>query len=152
MPLVRVDIAVPRGEPEQALRSIFDFECWPELSESVLSVRGDEETTFWEVAFREGVLKWSQRDRLDADAGVGRFDLIEGDPLAFSGTWRVAPNGDGCTLTFDAEFDLGMPSLGHVLDPMAVEALEDAVASVARGLFGDTVEIEFGSPTTEGAA
>jgi len=43
-----------------------------------------------------------------------------------------------------AEFDLGMPSLGHVLDPIAIEALEDAVADVARGLFGADVELAFG--------
>jgi hypothetical protein len=134
-----------------------DFERWPEMSDSVLSVRVEEDaggatsTSWWEVTFREGILKWSQRDEAALDAGVVRFALIEGDPLTFHGTWRVDQLGDDCTLTLDAEFDLGMPSLGHVLDPMAVEALEDAVASVSRGLFGDEVEIEFGSPTTEGA-
>jgi hypothetical protein len=97
-------------------------------------------------------MKWSERDRLDIDALVHSFELIEGDPLVFRGTWRAEADGERCRLTHEAEFDLGMPSLGHVLDPMAVEALEDALASVARGLFGDAVEVDFASTPMEGAA
>jgi hypothetical protein len=156
MPQVSVRTRVPGGDRRDVLARTVDFARWPEMSDSVLSVRverdgGSTSTSWWEVTFREGILKWSQRDEADLDAGVVKFDLIEGDPLTFRGTWRADALGDDCALTLDAEFDLGMPSLGHVLDPMAVEALEDAVASVSRGLFGDEVDIEFGSPTTEGA-
>lgn len=155
MPFVRVETRVPGIDPQTVLVRATDFERWPDLSDAIQSVVVEDSTSWWEVAFREGILKWSQRDEADLDAGVSKFELIEGDPLVFHGTWKAEARGDGSVLTLEADFDLGMPSLGHVLDPMAVEALEDAVASVSRGLFGDEVEIEFGAtgtPTTEGAA
>lgn len=37
-----------------------------------------------------------------------------------------------------------MPSLDHVLDPMAIEALEDAVADVVHHLFGERVTVTYG--------
>ena len=80
---------------------------------------------------------------------MSSFDLVERDPHVFTGTWTVEARGSDCVLTMDAEFDLGMPSLSHLLDPIAIEAVEDAVGSVLRGLFGESVEVEYGG---EGAA
>ncbi|MDP8942517.1 MAG: SRPBCC family protein [Actinomycetota bacterium] len=149
MALVRVRTAVPESDCTAALRLVTDYRRWPEAADSVRSVVVEEQgdgssISFWEVTFRGGVMKWSERDRIDADANVQTFELIEGDPHAFSGTWRAAPLDQGCLLTMDAEFDLGMPSVSHVIDPIAIEALEDAIGSVVRGLFGEDVEISFG--------
>jgi ribosome-associated toxin RatA of RatAB toxin-antitoxin module len=136
------------SDPESVLRLVTDFGRWPAASESVRSVevvaqKDGSEVSEWEVTFREGLLRWTERDWIDAAANRARFDLIEGDPHRFSGTWDVLPEADGSTLTFDAEFDLGMPSLAHVLDPIAVEAVEDAIESVLRGLYGDDIDLKF---------
>lgn len=149
MPAVRVRVRVEGGEPAKALGEVTAFRRWPELSDAVESVRieadGDAASrSHWEVHFREGLLKWSQRDRVDLERGICTFDLIEGDPLVFNGSWTAEAAGGGCVLEMDAEFDLGMPSLSHVLDPMAVEALEDTVESVIRGLYGDGAEVVVG--------
>jgi hypothetical protein len=133
---------------EDALRAVVDFARWPAMSEAVRSVAvepgGDgESTSRWEVSFRDGLMRWSQRDVLDAQRGVAEFRLLGGDPVAWEGRWTAVPRGDGCVLTLAAEFDLGMPSLEHVLDPLALEALEDAVASVLVHLFGEDTEVEF---------
>ena len=154
MPDVNIRAQVPGREPGEVLAAATDFGTWPEMSDAVVSVRVEPEdtgsTSSWEVIFREGILKWSQRDQAQADDRV-RFELIEGDPLVWHGAWSAEATGDGTEVKLDAEFDLGMPSLSHVLDPMGVEAIEDAVQSVLRGLFGDDVQVEFGR-TTEGAA
>ena len=154
MPDVNIRAVVRGREPDEVLAAATDFAKWPEMSDAVVSVRVDpgegESTSYWEVLFREGILKWSQRDQDVADTRRA-FELIEGDPLVWHGAWSAEASGGDTHVRLDAEFDLGMPSLSHVLDPMGVEAIEDAVQSVMRGLFGDDVEVEFGR-TTEGAA
>lgn len=148
MPRVWVRSHLSERDPEAVLRHVTDFERWPEASASVRSVEVEmqpdgSQVTAWEVMFREGRLRWTERDWLDLDRNRACFELIEGDPHLFEGVWQVEVTDDGSTLTFDAEFDLGMPSLGHVLDPIAVEAVEDAIESVLRGLYGEGFEIEF---------
>jgi hypothetical protein len=130
------------------LRCVSDFKRWPLASELVRRVEVEpapdgSEISRWEVSFRQGLLRWSERDWLELDSNRARFELIEGDPHRFDGSWQVDVEEAGSTLTFDADFDLGMPSLAHVLDPIAVEAIEEAVESVLRGLYGDSLEMSF---------
>jgi ribosome-associated toxin RatA of RatAB toxin-antitoxin module len=135
-------------DPEIVLRLVTDFDQWPRASDLVCAVEVERrpdgtEISTWEVVFGHGLLRWSERDWLELEENRARFELIAGDPHHFDGLWHVAPTAAGSTITFDAEFDLGMPSLAHVLDPIAVEAVEEAVESVLRGLFGDALELEF---------
>jgi len=140
-------------DAREALRRATDYRRWPAASEAVRSVQVDElgdgvAVSVWEVTFRGGLMRWSERDVLDADALEQRFTLIEGDPHDFSGAWSATPRADGCTLQVRGEFDLGMPSLRHVLDPIAIEALEEAIADVLHALFGGAVRLEPAEPVT----
>jgi len=149
MALVRVRSIVPEPDVAAALRRVTDYRLWPGAAESVRSVtvtEQDDGTSIsdWEVAFRGGLMRWTERDRLDSAAGVQSFELIAGDPHAFSGAWTAQAHAGGTLLDLAAEFDLGMPSVGHVIDPIAIEALEDAIAAVLAGLFGADVPIRFG--------
>jgi ribosome-associated toxin RatA of RatAB toxin-antitoxin module len=155
VPRVWMQARLSERDPESVLRLVTDFERWPAASDSVRSVEVERqadgsEISQWEVVFREGLLRWSERDWIDVGANRAVFELIEGDPHLFNGVWLVEPDDAGSTLTFDAEFDLGMPSLAHVLDPIAVEAVEDAIESVLRGLYGATLALKFTdeAPTT----
>lgn len=148
MPRVWVRCHLSERDPEKLLRHATDFARWPEASDSVNWVTVEKQPdgtdiSNWEVTFRQGLLRWSERDWLELDKNSAFFELIEGDPHRFDGLWHVEVGEQGSKLTFDAEFDLGMPSLAHVLDPIAVEAVEDAIESVMRGLYGDDFEIEF---------
>lgn len=163
MPHIRVQALVSQVDPREGLRLVTDYGGWAEASETVRSVLVEQQedgtqVSFWEVVFRGGSMKWSERDRLDLDAGRQTFALIEGDPQTFAGGWTAEPCAEGCVLTMNADFDLGMPSLSHVLDPLAVEALEDAIADVLGSLFGAETPLAFGeagatglqAPTREG--
>jgi Polyketide cyclase / dehydrase and lipid transport len=152
--MARVLVQVSTEEPDcrVALGRVANYRNWPAASETIRSVEVQEDgegssISTWEVVFRGGLMKWSERDRLDLDGLEHSFELIEGDPHGFAGTWRAEPTERGCLLTMDALFDLGMPSLSHVLDPIAVEALEDAVADVVQSLFGSSVGVAFGAAT-----
>jgi len=139
---MRLTAVVDGVDARTALLRVTDYRRWPEASEAVRSVAvepigPDTAVSTWEVSFRGGLMRWSERDELHADALEQRFTLVEGDPQDFSGAWTAAARTGGCTLKLEGEFDLGMPSLRHVLDPIAIEALEDAITDVLLALFGE---------------
>jgi ribosome-associated toxin RatA of RatAB toxin-antitoxin module len=148
VPRVWISSRLAERDPATVLRLVTDFEQWPRASDLVCAVEVERqpdgtEISTWEVVFGHGLLRWSERDWLELEENRARFELIEGDPHHFDGVWHVALADAGSIVTFDADFDLGMPSLAHVLDPIAVQAVEEAVESVLRGLFGDSLEIQF---------
>jgi hypothetical protein len=96
----------------------------------------------WEVNFHDGILRWTERDVLDVARRSITFEQVKGDMHAFEGSWIVSEDGGKVTLEFRAAFDLGMPSIADVLDPIAVEALEATIGKLMIGLFGATTEIE----------
>jgi ribosome-associated toxin RatA of RatAB toxin-antitoxin module len=147
MGAIRIRATVDGLDAGTALRLVTDYRRWPAASEAIRSVRVDEDAdgssvSSWEVAFRGGLMRWTERDVSDHAALAHRFTLIEGDPHDFDGTWTAQPRGEGCLLEMLGEFDLGMPSLRHVLDPIAIEALEDAIADVLHALFGSRLRLE----------
>jgi hypothetical protein len=151
MAAIHVHCTVRDAEARESLRLMTDYPRWAEASDAidrVVVTPSDDgsSTSFWEVTFRGGLMKWSERDSCDLDKLVHEFDLIEGDPHAFSGTWTATEVDGGCELRMTATFDLGMPSLSHVLDPIAVEALEDAVVDAVHHLFGDRATVAYGEP------
>ncbi|HEX8067908.1 MAG TPA: SRPBCC family protein [Thermoleophilaceae bacterium] len=114
---------------------IEDFESYPHITDAVRSVRvtrdgSDTLTSHWEVNFRNGILKWQEEDRVDRDARRIRFDQVAGDLAAFSGEWAVDERDGGAVVRFTGEFDLGIPSLAPMLDPVAERALGDNVAEL----------------------
>lgn len=111
-------------------------EDYPKYTPSVLGVESQAEgTSDWTVRFRTGVLKWTERDiQLQEDLTIN-FEQITGDFDAFSGSWRVIPSGGGGSeVEFRAEFDLGMPSLAEMLNPVASDALAKNVEQIIAGL------------------
>ena len=55
---------------------------------------------------------------------------------SFRGVWRVAATEAGTEIEFTAEFDLGMPTLADILDPVAESALRDNIIVTLAGLLG----------------
>lgn len=84
----------------------------------------------WEVNFRNGILKWQEIDRIDPEARTMTFTQVEGDLAAFDGEWRVEEEDDAVVIRFRAEFDLGIPSLATMLDPVAERALRSNISEL----------------------
>jgi len=147
MPSFRIAAVVEGVEAREALRRVADYRRWPAASAAVRSVEVEEaddgsSTSTWEVTFRGGLMRWTERDWLDLDGLTHRFALLEGDPHDFEGAWTAEPHAGGCRLELLADFDLGMPSLRHVLDPIAIEALEEAIEDVLHVLFEGRIRVE----------
>ncbi|MFD4183753.1 type II toxin-antitoxin system RatA family toxin [Rhodococcus sp. NPDC058514] len=130
MPVINIEREAGNITAGELFSKIVDFESYPRIAESVLEVAildrdGDTCTTRWDVAFRGGVLRWTESDVIDTENLAFTFEQIEGDLEMFRGSWTVhdVPEG-GARIVFEAKFDLGMPSLAPMLDPIALQELQ----------------------------
>ncbi len=144
MPEVAVTAAVPGAPADEVFAAVADFASYAEHTDTVREVvvtpltDGGVESA-WEVNFRNGVLAWTERDVVDPGRRRIDFEQVDGDFVLFTGTWAVEPDGDGSVVRFTASFDLGMPSLAPMIDPIAERALVDNVRAILAGLLGPAV-------------
>lgn len=141
---VRLEALVPRTDAGTVFERISDFPRYTDYTDAVREVGvdrigGNLMTSTWSVNFRNGVLCWSERDHIDADGLHITFEQIDGDFDRFEGGWRVAQTGDDVTVVFIAEFDLGMPSLAAIIDPIAERTLRENTEAILRGLLGEHI-------------
>lgn len=151
---VRLETLVPQADARTVFDRVSDFPRYADYTDAVREIRIDRSadglvSSTWSVNFRNGVLCWSERDQIDADRLHMAFEQIDGDFDRFAGTWQLAQTGDDTTVVFTAEFDLGMPSLAALIDPIAERALLDNMAAILRGLLGE--QIVFRTESAESA-
>lgn len=131
--------------PAKVLETVVRFERYPELAPHVQSVDVHETlpaetgSSSWELHFRSGLLRWTERERFLLDELRIEFAQETGDFDAFSGGWEFRADGDGCVLRFFCDFDFGIPSLAGILDPIADRVIRETVAWAIVGLFADVV-------------
>ena len=126
---------------------ISDFARYPEFTDTVVSVEvgsADDHAVVstWTVKFRRGLMCWTEHDTFDRDAGTIEFQQLSGDFASFRGVWRIAATEAGTEIEFTAEFDLGMPTLADILDPVAESALRDNIIVTLAGLLGAVGPVE----------
>lgn len=139
MPRVALDIACPQADADEVFALFSDLPTHAARAASVRHVvaLADEDgrrVSEWEVAFRNGILRWSEWDELDAARMTMSFTQRDGDPSHFEGSWTVRADGDGCVVLFRAEFDLGVATFAEVLDPIAEQALRDNILDLVDTL------------------
>jgi ribosome-associated toxin RatA of RatAB toxin-antitoxin module len=127
---VHVAVDIDGVSDDEAFDLLSDFGSYPRATDVVRAVTlardGEQVTSTWEVNFRKGILKWVEQDTFDRPNRRITFVQTEGDLKSFAGSWHVLPRpGDGVTVTFKAEFDLGMASIATIVDPIAERALID---------------------------
>jgi hypothetical protein len=66
----------------------------------------------------------------------------------------MSADGGGTLVRFDAEFDLGIPTLAAILEPVAEAALRGNILKILAGLLGEAQEIvvDAADPQVAGAA
>ncbi len=141
MRTVRLRLHVPGKTASDVYETLADFERYPELSDAVRSVAVTEVSenftvSHWEVAFRAGLLCWTEEDTFDPGALSITFCQVEGDAAVFDGSWECVDAGHGSEIVFAARLDMGIPSLADALEPIAVRTLIDNIVSIVRGLVG----------------
>jgi ribosome-associated toxin RatA of RatAB toxin-antitoxin module len=116
-----------------------DFPRYPEFCRAVRSVKvmtaeDGRAISAWEVSFRSGVLRWTEENEFSADQHTVRFRQIEGDVEYFAGEWSVSQHSQECVVRFVCDFDMGIPGLNDILEPIAELALRDHARSILTGL------------------
>jgi ribosome-associated toxin RatA of RatAB toxin-antitoxin module len=137
----------PGWRAPDAYRVISDFGRYAALTDAVVGVAiddlgGGRTGATWEVRFRRGILRWSEEDRFDQERCRVDFTLIEGDVEELEGCWEVSDDGDGCRLRFVAHFDMGIPTISHIVEPLAEETLAENMVVIVRKLIGGAEILE----------
>jgi len=141
MRTVRLRLHVPHKSASDSYATLADFERYPELSDAVKSVAvtrvsDDLAVSHWEVAFRAGLLRWTEEDTFDPSALSITFRQLEGDIALFDGSWECVDVARGSEVVFSARLDMGIPSLADALEPIAARTLIENIVSIVRGLLG----------------
>jgi ribosome-associated toxin RatA of RatAB toxin-antitoxin module len=145
MPEITIDVRT-RHDAAYAYERIRDFARYPELTDAVVAVdvqpadAAGGVVSEWTVRFRNGLLCWTERDEFDTAALAISFVQLSGDFATFRGRWQVTADGDGAAVRFTAEFDLGIPTLAALIDPVAEATLRSNILLILRGLLGDVSE------------
>jgi ribosome-associated toxin RatA of RatAB toxin-antitoxin module len=132
---------LPSTDPAAVFGTLTAFERYPRHATTVRSVVVSPDTdgrtvSDWEVDFRGGILRWVEEDVFDAERLRIEFNQITGDIDVFTGYWQVAAGPEGCTVEFGCWFDLGIPTMDDILDPIAEDAINENIAAIMEGLFG----------------
>ncbi|MFD9466937.1 type II toxin-antitoxin system RatA family toxin [Streptomyces sp. NPDC060027] len=157
MPEVSLDALVPNATAAEVFNRLRDFASYPQYTDAVREVTvtykgGDTLDSDWSVNFRNGILCWSERDLIDAEKLAIEFTQTEGDFDQFDGSWRVYSHDGTVTVRFTAAFDLGMPSLAALINPIACQALIEAISLILRGLLGERITLTASEPVPVGAS
>jgi ribosome-associated toxin RatA of RatAB toxin-antitoxin module len=134
---------------------VSDFARYPEYSLTVRSVKLTKTPdgrfiSDWEVNFREGILRWKEEDTFLDDELIIRFRQIEGDVDYFVGEWSVIEDQGGCIVRFASDFDMGIPGLNEMLEPIAEQALRDNIRSIVAGLIPSAAFVPAGAGVAAG--
>jgi ribosome-associated toxin RatA of RatAB toxin-antitoxin module len=138
---VTVEATVPDADAAEVFARLQDFSSYPLYTDAVREVviEGTDEsgtTSDWAVNFRGGILRWRERDVIDPVARTIDYEQVEGDFERFEGDWRVTSEGDAVRVVFTARFDLGIPTLAPIIDPIAERALRENIQTILLGLLG----------------
>ncbi len=137
----------PSFSAARAYEALRDLNSYMEHSPAVRKVTVEqtpagETISHWEVNFRNGVLHWSEYDVFDDEKHTVHFNRRDGDPEYFAGSWSALDRDDGCHVRFDAEFDIGIPTLSAMLDPLACRTLRENIVKTMVGVMGDELVLD----------
>jgi ribosome-associated toxin RatA of RatAB toxin-antitoxin module len=141
---VTLEALVRAESAESVFHAVRRWERFPELAPhveatTVHATHPDPDcSSSWELHFRSGLLRWTERDVFCTETLEIRFEQTDGDFDSFQGAWRIAQDGADVTVRFVAEFDFGIPSLEGILDPIAERVIRETVAWAVTGMFPDS--------------
>jgi ribosome-associated toxin RatA of RatAB toxin-antitoxin module len=140
MPAVNIDQDI-QAPIERVWETLLDVESYEESMETVRWVRlidTDEEHTRraeWSVVLKGSILEWEEEEQLDHGAHRVVFKQLRGDLEFFDGYWMLEEIGPNETRArFEVEFEIGIPMLAEMLNPVAQRSLEESCAGMLRDL------------------
>ncbi len=131
MPIVEVGHTIDAA-PAEAWVAVVDIESYGERMDNVRSVKitdqvsPDVRVSTWSTFLKGSILEWVEEDTLDHERMRITFHQVSGDLERFSGYWSVTPVDEGGTrITLYVDFEIGIPLLADMLNPVAATALRE---------------------------
>lgn len=59
-----------------------------------------------------------------------------------TGSWTIEETAEDTVVIFDSVFDLGIPTLAELLDPVAESTLRNVILLILVGLLGQVEQLE----------
>jgi ribosome-associated toxin RatA of RatAB toxin-antitoxin module len=130
-----------RAPAVRVWEAVLDIESYPASMENVRSVEirerisPTEHRSAWSIALKGSILQWIEHDAIDHEAMVMRFTQVSGDLSMFDGHWRVREDEPGLTtVSFAVLFEIGIPLLAEMLNPVAKRSLQENCAEMLMGV------------------
>jgi ribosome-associated toxin RatA of RatAB toxin-antitoxin module len=113
---------------EESYRLVVDVERFPEFMDNVTSVEilsedASEKVVAWKMMIDDAPLEWVEEVHYDADRLRVRFRAIDGVFERFDGHWQVFPEPSGSRVELELEFEIGLPEVEEVINPVLTTRL-----------------------------
>lgn len=123
MPFISAETTVD-GPPAAAFALAKNMEDYPRFMKDVVYLKvlerdDSSQISEWHARLQGRILRWKERDVFDETALTITYQQTEGDLKRFEGAWSFVPAGEGTKITLTVDFDLGIPMLAPLLDPVA---------------------------------
>jgi ribosome-associated toxin RatA of RatAB toxin-antitoxin module len=128
-----------RQSADEAFRIVEELDRFPEFMPSVVSIRileasGNRKVAEWDTRIDNAPLVWIEEGIYDKVARIVRFRSIEGVFDRFDGTWEVQPRGEGCSVSFELTYEIGLPEIEEYISPILRERLLENVESMMTAI------------------
>ena len=138
MPFIQVETSVD-GPPEAAFALASNMEDYPRFMKDVVYLKvlehdGDSQISEWHARLQGRILRWKERDVFDEATRTITYQQTEGDLKRFEGAWRFEAAGTGTKITLTVDFDLGIPMLAPLLDPVATLVVKRNCQDMLAGM------------------
>lgn len=129
MPIVHTKHATDKSV-DVVWAALLDCEAFPSYMDEVvavelLSVEGTQRVARWAVMLKGSELEWDEAEVIDHERHRIEFRQLEGDLAYFTGHWHVTDAGQATLVELYVDFDIGIPLMADMLNPVAARALED---------------------------
>ena len=115
---------------DRVWHEVLDIASFPSYLDEVREVQvlREEENirrSRWSILLKGSILEWDEEEQIDFENRKITFHQIEGDLAYFTGWWHVTHTDEGVSTQMHVEFDIGIPLLADMLNPVAARALEE---------------------------
>jgi ribosome-associated toxin RatA of RatAB toxin-antitoxin module len=145
MPHVEMELEI-RAPIDRVWNTVIDIERYPETMENVRSASvvewkdDNERICAWSVTLKGSILEWREVEHLDRDRHFVEFEQLSGDMEIFRGHWLLDQVHAGLTrVTFRVTFEIGIPLLADMLNPVAQRSLRDNCSEMLHGIEQEAV-------------
>jgi ribosome-associated toxin RatA of RatAB toxin-antitoxin module len=140
LPEVSLDIDV-KAPLDPVWAAVLDIERYPDVMANVVSVVIEEweeatvRRTEWAMTLKGATLVWRDREWIDHEGHRVTFSQVSGDLERWEGAWILESKSDALTrVQLTISFEIGIPLLASMLNPVAQRALHENCLEMLRGV------------------